>query len=499
MKNKKVTLLNMVSGLVLQALVILGGFIIPRIILVYFGSEMNGLVSTLNQFLSFVSLVEGGITGVIIANLYKPIVDEDKAKISSVLVTAKCFYRRISYIFIAYTLVFAFLHPLIFHVEYSYWCVFFLTLILSVDLLVQYMFSLTLKTLLNASKRGYVVSITQSIIVVLNIVLVCISVKIYPSIHVLKLISGVLFILQPVFFGRYVAKEFDIDWKSHPDTSLVKERWNGFAINIAAFVHNSTDIAILSIMTDMKTVSVYGVYALVVNGIKELIMSGLSGVSHTVGLAYAKGDWDEVNWKLDIYEFIVFILVSFLYTVTALLITSFVMLYTREITDANYNQPIFGLLIVVSEALYLVKLPHLDLSYSANKFKDITWAAFAEAAINIVVSIILVHELGLIGVAVGTILAMLFRLIFHVRFTGKIVEGRSQYRFFGKLLAFALTSIVSYCVCYFEFPLKGLSVQSWLVHGVLYSAITGFFLILLSAVGFRRELVFFFGYLRDRG
>ena len=49
MKNK-VTLLNMVSGLVLQIFTIISGFIIPRIILEYFGSEVNGLVSSLNQF-----------------------------------------------------------------------------------------------------------------------------------------------------------------------------------------------------------------------------------------------------------------------------------------------------------------------------------------------------------------------------------------------------------------------------------------------------------------
>ena len=37
-----------------------------------FDSDVNGLVSSLNQFLSYVSLIEGGLTGVVSANLYKP-------------------------------------------------------------------------------------------------------------------------------------------------------------------------------------------------------------------------------------------------------------------------------------------------------------------------------------------------------------------------------------------------------------------------------------------
>lgn len=69
MKNKA-TLLNMISGLILQLFTLVSGFILPKIILIYFGSEVNGLVSSLNQFLSYITLVEGGITGVIVANLY---------------------------------------------------------------------------------------------------------------------------------------------------------------------------------------------------------------------------------------------------------------------------------------------------------------------------------------------------------------------------------------------------------------------------------------------
>ena len=102
MKNKA-TLLNMISGLVLQFFTLVSGFILPKIILTCFGSEVNGLVSSLNQFLSYITLVEGGITGVIIANLYKPIVEQDNNKISSVLVTADRFYKKIGALFIGFS------------------------------------------------------------------------------------------------------------------------------------------------------------------------------------------------------------------------------------------------------------------------------------------------------------------------------------------------------------------------------------------------------------
>ena len=94
MKNR-ITLLNSVSALLVQIVSIISGFIVPKILLTYFGSSVNGLISSIGQFLSYITLVEGGVTGVIAANLYKPLIDNDTRKISSILVTANKFYKKI--------------------------------------------------------------------------------------------------------------------------------------------------------------------------------------------------------------------------------------------------------------------------------------------------------------------------------------------------------------------------------------------------------------------
>lgn len=488
--------MNMTSGLILQFFTLVSGFILPKIILIYFGSEVNGLVSSLNQFLSYITLVEGGITGVIVANLYKPIVDQDNQKISSVLVTADRFYKKIGVLFIGYSIILSIIYPLFFKTEFKFAYVCSLTLILSVTLLIQYMFSLTLKTILNADKKGYIVNFTQTLIVIFNVIFALISVYVYPSIHVLKLISGSLFVLQPVIFNRYVKKNYEINWNSQPDNSLIKSRWNGFAINLAAFIHNSTDITVLTFLADLKTVSIYSVYSLVSNGVKQLINSCLSGIAHTVGQAYAKKNWKELNQKLDIYEYIVFILVFFLLTVTALLITPFVQLYTKGIWDTNYYQPLFGWVLVASEALYLVKLPHLNLAYSANKFKEITVPAYVEAGLNILISVLLVRKFGLIGVAIGTIVGMVYRMAFHVYYTSKIIPGRAQSIFYKKFILFSIGAVCGFVICIIIAPFKNISIITWVIHGILYSMIVGTIFLLISSIYFKNELKFFVKYIK---
>lgn len=493
MKNK-VTLINIISSLALQVVTVISGFIIPKIILTNFGSSVNGLVSSLNQFLSYITLIEGGITGVVLSNLYKPLVDHDNKKISAVLVTAKKFFNKIGYLFIVYSIGVAVFYPILSKEGFSWPFVAALTVVLSLNLLIQYLFSLSFRVLLQADKKLYVISFTQIEITVCNIVCAFLSVKIYPSIHLLKLLTGLLYIIQPLVYGCFVKKHYSIDWNTEPDDNLLKERWNGFAINCAAFIHNSTDITILTIFTNLATVSIYGVYTLVTNGLNGLFAAVFRAMAPTVGQAYAKGDEHELNKKLDLFEFITFISVYFCFTLSGLLITPFVQLYTNGITDADYIQPLFGVLIVMAEGLYLIKEPHLDLSYSANKFKELSVPAFVEAGVNIFVSIILVHKLGLIGVAIGTIAGMTYRMAYQIYFTTTMVKNRRQWIFYKKLLAFSFVTVIGVAICHFV-PLTEITVWNWVLHAFIYALIFGVLYIILSLLLFKEEILYLKEYL----
>lgn len=498
MIKNKITLLNIISSFLLQIVSIISSFIVPRIILLCFGSSINGLVGSISQFLSYIALVEGGITGVIAANLYKPLVQNDTEKLNSILVTAQSFYRKIALVFIIYSFVIAFLYPVMVNTGYDYWYVVILTIVLSFGLLLEYAFSLTLTTLLNADKKVYIISFTKIILTIGNIALIYLITKIYPDIIILKLASSLLFVLQPVIYILYVKHHYKINWKIPQDNNLIKERWNGFAINLAAFIHNSTDITIITFFCDLKTVSVYSIYFLIVSKIEVVVHSIVSGIEPTIGQAYAKNDLEELNQKMDLFEYIIFILVGLLFSITGLLITPFVMLYTKGVSDAEYYQPLLGALLAIAEALYLVRYPHVSLSYSANKFKEITKPAYIEAGINIIVSLILVNFLGVAGVAVGTIVAMLYRNIFQIYFTKKLIPNRKQSIFYKKFFIIIIISVIGILISNIVFPFTNFTIKLWIFHGIVYCFIFGLLYCLISLIFFRKELKYFKDYLKKR-
>lgn len=495
--KSQVTFLNMISSLFLQAMTVISGFIIPKLILDAFGSDVNGLVSSLMQFLQYISLVEGGITGVIMAKMYKPLTEHDDEKLSAIIASAEKFYRRISYIFIIYAVALSIIYPLAFNTGFSFIYVAALTLILSISSFVQYMFSITYKTLLRADKKIYIVSFTAAFIRIAEVILAFVAIKVYPEIHFLKFLTGIVYVVQPIVFTRYVKKHYNIDKKAKADNELIKGRWSGFAINTAAFIHNGTDIAVLTIFTNLATVSVYSVYALITTGAKNLINSLVSSLNPTLGHAYARKDFRDLKQKIDLYEYIVFMLVFFIFGVAALLITPFVTIYTAGLTDADYYQPLFGVLLVISEALYLLKFPHLNLAYSADKFKEISKPAFIEAGLNIVISVILVPFLGIIGVAIGTVVAMTYRMIFHVYYTAKIVPRWKQWFFYRKLLFFSIATLAGIGICIL-IPQPEATIMSWLWHAIVYSVIVGMPLVGVSLIFFRDELKYFKKYLKRR-
>lgn len=489
--KNNITILNVVSSILLQFITILSGFIIPRIILKTFGSEVNGLISSLNQFLNYINILEGGLGGVVLANLYKPLYNKDEKKISSVVKTTHDFYHKLSLFFIAYTVILAFIYPLITKNSFSFTYIFSLTLILSITLFIQYNFSLSYKLLLQADKKVYIVSFTQILLTVANVIIFVILAKVFPNIHILKLASGLIFIIQPIVFNYFVKKYYNIDKKIESDSNLLKERWNGFAINIAAFIHNNTDITILTAFTNLKIVSVYSVYALVTTGLKKLIQSASSAIAPTIGHAYAKGNIEELNKKFELYEYSIFLITFFLFTVGGLLITPFVQLYTKNITDVNYNQPIFGIIIVIAELFYCIREPYVSLAYSANKFKEIKKHAYIEAVLNIVLSLILVNKLGLIGIAIGTLIAMTYRTIYHVWYLKNNILNRSIMKFIKKMLLFTGASLVGILICTYLIPFKSISVMSFITHGIIYSITLFTLYIIISLIFYKEDITKF--------
>ena len=91
---------NTIWSLFYELLTIICGFILPRYFLLYYGTDINGLQSSITQFLGIISLCELGLGAVIPASLYKPLAEKDYETVSKVYVSSQRFYNIIGFIMI---------------------------------------------------------------------------------------------------------------------------------------------------------------------------------------------------------------------------------------------------------------------------------------------------------------------------------------------------------------------------------------------------------------
>lgn len=167
--------------------------------------------------------------------------------------------------------------------------------------------------------------------------------------------------------------------------------------------------------------------------LEQLLVSISSGLSGLVGRLIARKEIAELNRIVDRYEACNNVLATGAATVCAILILPFVSIYTGGVTDVQYRQPLFAMLIIAGSYAYSIRHPFGCVVSAAGHYKETNAGAIGEVAINLVLSLALVKPLGLVGVALGTFAAMSFRTIHTVWYLSKHILHRPVWKFLWKL------------------------------------------------------------------
>ena len=472
------------TALLLQVASIVCAFILPRIILRSFGSAYNGIINSVTQFLSCVTLLRAGIGGVTRAALYKSLADQDFEKTSAIVKATELFMRKIALVFSVLLVLFAAIYPLFVAEQFDWLFSFTLVLILGISVVVQYYFGITNQILLHADQRLYVYNILQTVATVFNTVLTVMLICWGCSIHIAKLGSAVAFSITPVLMHVYVRKNYRLDRKVAPDYTAIGQRWDAFAHQVAAFIHSNTSIIVLTLFTDLYQVSVYSVYSLIVNGINQLIAVCATAIESFFGSVLAHKDEKQLNENMETYEWAMNILCTILYCCAAILIVPFVMIYTADVVDVEYAQPLLGYLMCASAFLSCVRLPYQNVIEAGGHFKQTKIDAGIEAGLNIVLSVILVSKLGAVGVVLGAIVAMLYRTVRYALYASKHILKRS-YSVFAKRMLVSLLTVGGVMAGYFlagvdQYLMRASDYLQWTGYATMVFAALSVFVLLVN-------------------
>lgn len=489
MRTKK-ALKNTISSMIYQVIAIICGLILPRMILSFFGSSYNGILSSISQFLSCASLLVAGVGGVTRASLYKPLAMNDVESVSSIINATQKFMRKVALILVFGIVVFAGVYPFLVSYEFEWIFSFTLVLILGISTFMQYYFGVTYQILLQADQRLYIISIVQIFTTVSNTILAIILLKLGFGIHVVKLGSAIVFSLNPLIINVYVNNRYKLNKKAMPNDAALKQRWDAFWQAIAYFVHNNTDVMVLTIFADIKEVSVYTVYNYVISNIKTFVVNFINGFGAAFGNMLARGEIELAKKNLKVYELIIFSLTTIIYSTAGIMIVPFAMLYTRGVYDVNYARTTFALIATIAGAFSCFRIPYQAIVEAAGHYRQTRNGAIFEAVLNITISLIFVIKLGIIGVAIGTLAATIFRSVQYAYYLSKNLIKRSLWIFVGHIVLSAIVAMITVALSDAFLNWQTESYMQWIGKSVCVAGVATVFTVLGGILFYKNDMIY---------
>lgn len=487
--RSKKAIVNILVLALYQIILFVANLILPKLIISHYGSAYNGLVSSITQFLSFISILRLGIAGSTRAELYKSLANNDTQKTSGIIVATQKHMRKIALVLIGYIVILSVVFPLITDVNASFLSTSVLVVAIGFGVFGQYFFGITVQTLLDADQKQYIYNFLIGLATILNTILSVVLILNGVSIQIVKIVSGTVFFATPVILNFYVVKKYKIDQKAEPDYCGLSKRKHAMGHSIANIIHENTDVLVLTIFCDIKVVSVYMVYHLVMSGIARVLEVFTSSSESVFGNMWAKNEIEKIRHYLGLFEFVIAAFCICVFSSTFVLIVPFVSIYTNGVTDINYILPLYAFIITTAQLFYCLRTPYISLVQAAGQYKETKIGAYIEAALNLTISIVMVLFFGIVGTAIGTLIANIFRTIQYSFYVSKNMIGRSKItlvkRFAWIVACLAISIFLSKSILWF-FDISTWPV--WCLCGLISVFISLLIILTFSLVFYRTDL-----------
>ena len=480
MKTEK-AMKNILFGFGGQLIIVVLGIIVPRIMITNYGSDVNGLLSTISQIFTYMALLEAGIGQAASNAMYKPIAQNDREGFSTVVSVSQRYFRKFTIYYAVGVIILSAFVPFVLKTEVKRSTVALIVLFEGMSGVFNFFFVETQTIILNADGKGYVnnaVNVAnKTISYAVKIAMAAFGINIV----FLQFVYFLITIAKVIFYKIYFAKKYNwIDYKAASKGLKLKDRNSYIITDVAWTIFSSTDMIVLSTFVSTQLTSVYSVYNMIFNNLNMLVIAVYNSVLYILGHSYHENikQYEDVH---DGFTSVFLGTVTTLMSISYILILPFIRLYTRNVTDVNYINPSLPILFCLVQILSWSRYISGNLTFLSGYAKQVSVVSLIEAFLNLTFSILFVSKLGIVGVLIATVGALPLKVIYCTYLTDHKVLRRSykktikilgiNYLFFGMVVflnRFISLDIASYL--------------DFLKYGVIVSVICGVCGVLLNLI-----------------
>lgn len=436
---------NIVTGFLTQLMIMGLGLLIPRIMIVNYGSDTNGLTNTLTQIFGYAALLEAGIGQAARNALYGPAARKDREEICKIMSAARGYYWRITGWYALVVGILAVVLPFVLKTELGRFTVCAVILFEGMSGVIRFLYIENWIQLLTAEGKQYVQAninlVNRILTVAVKLLLACMHVNIV----LIQLAFFMISLIQLAVYSAYMKKYYPwLRYDLPGQTAHILKDRNAYVLTEAAWtVFSSTDMILISVLFSTALSSVYSTYNMIYSNLSLLLNAVYISVLYMLGQAYHRS-MDEYRKMHDLFELAFITAVSVLMSCCSVLAVPFVRLYTQGVSDVEYIYPylpfLFGMVQLFSWDRYVTG----NLSGIAGYADRVCRISVAEALTNMLLSVALSLRFGICGILLATVLALLIKLCYLTWLCNKKIMKRSVSKTSRKIIGnFALYTVIS--------------------------------------------------------
>ena len=442
MKSRaKASVMTMVVNIGSSILFVFINMIYTNCIITNYGSKANGLISTLTQFVSFFSILEGGITTAATVAMYEPVVKHDYNKLNAILSTTKIYFERISFIISGIVIVIGIIYIRFIETPYSYLETFTLllcSLLVMVTSLLMSKYNIVLQGYNKAYLTSLVATITKLVTWSISIVLIELRISII-WVYFCNLLNVLLNYIWLSLIIKFKYKH--INYTGKYNRTLIAGSNDVLFQKIASTVFSSTDLVLVSACINLEAASVYNLYTLIFKSVFTLLDSVVQAPFNSFG-QIVKESREKTIELFSIYRCFVEIIATTIFVSAAIVILPFLSVYTREISDYSYIYPSLAILFFCQYYAQIINRPYGLLLNITGNFKMQNTQCLLSAVINLIISVLFMKWFGMQGIVFGSFIGTLTIVIFNMIQVNRNIIRRNVMHGFGKLCMKWMISLV---------------------------------------------------------
>ncbi len=413
MKNNRLqlTIKNAKWTAIFSIIILLVNFFSRSVFINHLGTSIVGLTATIASIIGFLNLAELGVGAAMTQALYKPIYDDDQNRIREIIALLGFFGKLIgAVILIAGLIITPFLPNMLTiddgvgltQIYLTFGAIMFTTILSYWANYKQFM--------VVAAGRSYAITIIQNTVLVLKLIaqmgcLILLDMGL-GSFLACEMIFAIAF---AVILETYTRKNYPwlkTSWRNatkywREEKKILQNIRRIFSSKIGSTILLQSDNIVIQIIMGFKEVTYFTNYTMLMGRIVQIIASMMGNSHAAVGELICSDDKKKINLVHGQYTALFVLLGGVVAFGFYMLVNPFIDLWLNNQTI--YNDTIvlllsFNLFVAVYRRANDIFLNGFGL------FNDV-WASWSEAIINLIISVVLTINYGIIGVIIGTTVA----------------------------------------------------------------------------------------------